>query len=138
MLFGAVAIRDMDEGDLHFVLSSWIQSYRPQAMRREPPAYSASYFASQRERCQRLLAESKVTVASDAQDPHLVYAWVCHSPDNSVVHFSYTKREFRGLGLEADILAYIHLDTRPVPVTAYINREDFETKWVLWGRKETS
>lgn len=91
--------REMWPGDVSFVFHSWLNSHA-KWQRLEHEA-KARYFTQQHAVLEVLLRRSRVLVACDPAAPAEVWGYLVfeETPRACVVHWLYTKRLFRGLGL---------------------------------------
>jgi len=99
-----VIVRDATQEDLPLIYNSWLKQYR------ESPfsvGISNSVFYSQhRKVIDHLLSRAIIKVACDTQDPTKIYSWACGEVyDTPVLHFAYTKKEYRNKGLCKLLLA---------------------------------
>lgn len=92
--------RSMTDGDVPFLVSTWIQS----AFRNGLAAHVSNeiYYRRQRALVLRLLATDSVLVACDPEAPDVVFGWVCYRP--GVLHHVVTKAAFKGLGIGRQLL----------------------------------
>lgn len=102
----SVAYRPMWGGDVPFVYSSWLKSFR-HAYRKSPPRF---YYAYYHPLITKLLARGDTTVcmACDGADQGFIVGWVCATrlpSGGTVLHWVYVKRTYRQLGLATALCA---------------------------------
>ena len=91
-----VETRQATAADLDFVYSSWLNSFRASC----PEMRSADYFKYQGKRIDRLLAGgAELVVAHPVGHPVVIDAWACSWPQESVLHYVYTREHMRRKGL---------------------------------------
>lgn len=94
-----VVIREASEGDVSFLFSSWLKSFRKGTM-----CYGVDdtiYFNEQHKLVERLLLSSKVLLACEPEDPANIYGYLVYEKiDNiMVIHYAYVKHTFRCMGV---------------------------------------
>lgn len=98
-----VSVRDMREGDLNFIRSSWLRSNArtvPQAL-----VPSDAYFELHWEVAMGLLERPAVrcVMATDPNDDDHLVGWACGEPAGAarrpLLHFAYVKKPFRRHGV---------------------------------------
>lgn len=101
----SVLYRDLEPGDVSFVLDSWIKSFRDSPYAGVIPNHR--FFDITHEVIEELLARgAKVEVAAAKHDPTRILGWVCYEPVNGglAVHYLYVKDPFRLRGLGKTLL----------------------------------
>ena len=100
-----VRIRPAVEGDASFIFSSWLKSFRDNGLAK--PVNNEVYFSEQHKLIERLLKTATVQVACDPNDAASIYGWSCYERVEGifVIHYTYIKHPFRGLGIASAILA---------------------------------
>lgn len=95
-------VRRADADDAAFVFSYWLRDY-----------YERSAFAKGMSKdlfmrfhhllLERVIARSTIWLAVDIVDPTVIFGFICTEGDT--LHYLYTKRRFRGLGIARRLLA---------------------------------
>lgn len=102
---GELLFRGATADDLSYVISSWLKSYRNGSARaREVPG--PVYFDQHHRVASALLGRSTISVVShrDQADAILAYLVSERAGRVLVVHYAYSKRPFRRLGLASALL----------------------------------
>lgn len=125
-----VQIRPADEGDLEFVVNSWLESYRWNDHVKE--VRDADYYRGQKALIVRLLQDNLVLVACLETAPRVAIGWSCTGGtvtysikpragvalvDSTppIIHFIYVKKDFRGYGIAKRMLG--NLDVPEIHAT---------------------
>jgi len=93
------------EGDLHFILSSWLKTYRESGKftRRIKPQ---TFYQYHEERIKRLfdwpLAE--VTIACTPQEPTVILGYRVSEEKDHVLHWLFVRPEFQKMGIAKKLL----------------------------------
>jgi hypothetical protein len=114
-------LRPAEEDDLGFVIASWVQSYRQQALARDA---GAAYPRQQRRIIQHLLEHANVLVACAPDEPRLILGYAVTGPQ--VVHYVYVKQDFRRIGIARALVrpylaaptAFTHKTHHPIALPA--------------------
>lgn len=103
-LEGEVHIRPATEGDLPFIVDSWMRSYSKSVTVARP-----IYDRFQRELIERLLKASTVLVACNSESPSQLFGYVVAQRRGAVVvlHYVYVKQIFRHFGIAAALLSHV-------------------------------
>lgn len=104
-LEGVVHYRDLEPGDVSFVLDSWIKSFRDSPWAGVVPNHR--FFDITHEVIEELLQRgAKVEVAAAKHDPTRILGWVCYEPvkGGTAIHYLYVKDPFRLQGLGRSLL----------------------------------
>ena len=122
-----VRLRDFNEADLPFVISSWFESARPSAGTKIPEDIYATGMTA---RIARLSERARIRVACDENRPSTIYGWVCYEPKGTrheclVIHYVYTLREARKTGVASALFEDIGGDRNRTTVITHAN---FRTK----------
>jgi len=94
-----IEYRGPDGDDLHFVLSSWLQSYRLSSPCINIPPHV--YFKEQESKIKNLIVDSQLLIACNKLDPGQIFGWACFQPD--VFHYVYVKSTFRKNGIAREL-----------------------------------
>lgn len=99
-------IEQATPGDVPFLMSSWLKSYRRSPHTRKWSDFT--YFARQRPLCEMLLARSQVLVARPLDWPEGIFGWIAFEKpsDGFVLHYGYVKSPYRRLGVARRLLEY--------------------------------
>jgi GNAT superfamily N-acetyltransferase len=97
-----VLIRPSTEGDLHFVLNSWLMSYRRSPFARDMT--KNIYFKRHHDFVVEALKRSAVYCAVNKDDQDQIYGWICIEPpvgmeETRALHYVYVKHPYRGFGI---------------------------------------
>jgi hypothetical protein len=102
-----IKYREATEGDMPFIFSTWLKSYRNSDWARQ---MSNDIFYSQHKAVvAHLLSKAQITmITSDTQDDE-IYGYTVASVigSTSVVHFCYVKYNFRKLGLMSGLVKHL-------------------------------
>lgn len=113
--------RVMEEGDLNFVLSTWLKSYRVDAKEDlVNPVVSRipgrTYFKGQEAAIKKILKNASVLVACDKDDPSFITGYFVF--ESTKLHYLYVKGTFRNRGIARKLLDQSGLDlTHPFEFT---------------------
>lgn len=122
----------MTELDRPYVLSTWVGAEEDHA---RIPGTRDEVFAALRAKANALLSRSRVLVASP--DDVTVLAWLVVDDEKPLVHYAYTRREFRRHGLQRDLVRHAGLKsiemTCPVPKRGALPRVAYHPTvgWML-------
>lgn len=100
-----IHFRALEPSDVHFVLSSWLKSYRPSC----PLVSDEVYFREQKRLILHLLEDTSVVLACDPVDPGVIWGYLvgaAHPDGFGVVHFVYVKHALRRFGIARALLAH--------------------------------
>lgn len=132
----ATVIREAKAGDLHFVINSWIKSYKVSGFARQVP--SKVYYENHRRAITQTLQDdqTQVFVIGDPDDKDQIFSYCVFEETDvlSIVHYLYTKRAFRGLGFATKLLKIVP----PKDIRMHTHRlkdERFDTEKLM---KETN
>jgi hypothetical protein len=105
-----ISIREALEGDIPFVFSSWLKSFRTGLITKFVD--NNIYFSEQHKVVERLLRRSNTIMAVSPTDPATIYGYLVTERIDGilVVHYGYTKQTFRGMGVLRQLLATIEHD----------------------------
>jgi GNAT superfamily N-acetyltransferase len=95
-----VAIREARNEEHPFIYATWLRGYRQSRFADRVPA--SVYFAAHHQVVERLLARSRVLVATPAGDDSTVLGYSV--VEGATVHFVYIKLAFRKLGIARRLL----------------------------------
>lgn len=105
-----ISIRDAEEGDISFIFSSWLKSYRPGLLCKHVD--NTIYFAEHHKLVERLLRRSFTIIATDPADPATIYGYLTYERVEGllVIHYAYVKHTFRAMGVLRQLLASLKHD----------------------------
>lgn len=115
----SILFREAVPGDWSFIYETWLKGFR------SSPAclgvLEARYFVGQRSRINRLAARPtfRVLVAVAPEDKAVIFAYLAHElrGNECVLHWAYTKSNFRKLGLARALLAQVNPKHLPLTHT---------------------
>ena len=99
-----VIVREGVQEDLPLVYNSWLKQYR------ESPftvgVSNGVYYEQHRKLIDALVSRAELKIACDPSDPTKIYSWACGELyEVPVIHFVYTKKQYRDCGLAKLLLA---------------------------------
>jgi len=97
-------IRNADNGDINFIVNSWLKSYRASC----PLVSDLVYFDYQKRLIMKIFETATVTLAIDPDDPAHIFGYIVH--EGSVIHYCYVKHSLRRFGIARALLATIKAD----------------------------
>lgn len=109
-----IAFREMKSEDRHYILASWLRTYRQESQFaqfiRDP-----IYYDWHSKIIESILARphTQVTLVTDKEDPNLIFGYLVneHAPNSmNTIHFIHIKGKFRRFGLAKKLLAYASPD----------------------------
>lgn len=107
-----ISIRDGLEGDVSFIFSSWLKSFRGGSGLFTKYVDNTIYFSEQHKVIERLLKRCTVKIATDPADPATIYGYVVYERMDGIliVHYAYVKQTFRAMGVLRQLLKSIDQD----------------------------
>ncbi len=126
-----VAFRDAIEGDLNYIISSWLKNYRKSP--RTWDIESDLFYDGKRGHkavVLSLLSRCKVVIACHREETDQIYGWVCHEED--AIHYIHVKEVYQRMGIGRALLEMARFDLdKPIvvshwhkPCDRYNNRLD--------------
>jgi hypothetical protein len=105
-----VHVRKAGEGDAHFILNSWLKSFRNSHFAKS--INSTVYFNEHHKVVRRLIKRSTILIACNPEDHNQIYGYLVLEKVDGVLtlHFAYTKQVFRKLGIQRQLLALVNHD----------------------------
>lgn len=105
-----IAIREATEGDIPFLFSSWLKSFRSGLLPREVD--NTIYFTEHHKVVEKLLKCSTTLIATSPDDPATIYGYVVYQHIDGILtlHYCYVKHTFRGMGVLRQLLKSIEHD----------------------------
>lgn len=101
-----ILIRDARPGDLSFVFSSWLRSYRE--TRNAKVLDNRTYYAGQHRIIEKVIERAHVLVATSQDDSDQILGYIIYEHINDdkdlVVHWLYTKLPFRNYSIAKQLL----------------------------------
>ena len=115
-----IKIREADARDLNFILATWLRSFKSSSPFTKR-IKNKIYYQFHHELIRKLLQTAKVLVAADGVDDSVIYGWLVVDELErndaivgkwAIVHYTYVKSAFRGLGIAHDLwkAAALHPD----------------------------
>ena len=104
-----IAIREMRESDLNFVIKGWLMSYWKHMMGYHP--LEGIYFKKHQVWVKKNLQEGLCYVAHHADDEDQLLGFCAIGPD--VLHYIHVKHVFQGLGVARALLKHCKFDSAP-------------------------
>jgi len=99
-----IELRPVEAGDIHFILDSWLKSYRD-AVRN---VSDDDYFKHHQALIAAIASRSSLVVACDKETPAFILGYVCgellSDSRGILVHYAYTKQNYRCHGIMRDLL----------------------------------
>lgn len=127
-------ITDMQTDDRAFMLSTWLRSF---AESRAGEKLGLEYWARARDIAETLLVSCDVRVLRPTDYDRGIVAWACANPDTGRLHFAYTKRPFRRLGLAWRVIRahgeLTHFTHARDPQTRFLKRAGMVYDPAIWG-----
>src|SRR6056297_1572859 len=105
-----VHVRTANEEDVHFILNSWLKSFRNSQFAKG--ISSTVYFTEHHKVLRKLLKRSTILVACNPEDQNQIYGYLVLEKVDGVlcIHFAYTKQVFRKLGIQRQLLGLVNHD----------------------------
>lgn len=94
--------REPTEGDVGFILNSWLKSSRDVGERVHMT--NPTFYGGYRDECCEKIKRGYVTIACDPEDPDHIFGWLCWAPPDTV-HYVYVKHPYRKKGLAKSLIA---------------------------------
>lgn len=96
------------QGDIQFILSSWLKSYRNSDFANYIP--NKLYYEFHEALVKQVIARSMVSILCDVEDPEHVYGYVVYEMlgDVFILHYIYIKYNYRNLGLGQKALKAVY------------------------------
>ena len=104
-----IHLRPYDPSDHNFILNSWLKSYRNSDFGKKIP--NDVYYKSHAILIASILATATTVVACDPEAHHVVYGYLCYSPNNEgpdYFHYIYCKNSFRKLGIAKALVTAVN------------------------------
>jgi GNAT superfamily N-acetyltransferase len=117
----------MEQGDLDFIINSWLMSYR-----KAPANYrvrNEQYFAYQPANVQVLLERSIVTIFCDPDNPTEIMGYIVVELGH-IVHYVYVKQPYRGVGIADKLMDYaVETEGEHRVILSHMTRKAWIDKW---------
>jgi len=99
-----IRLRAANSEDVSFIFNSWLKSFRNSFFAKS--IANEIYFNSHHKVIEKLIKESKITVACSESDPNQLYGYICAGQvDNFfMLHYIYVKHSFRNMGIAKSLL----------------------------------
>ncbi len=92
-----IILRPMHDGDLGFVIETWLRSNRRGGGYHGEDCSDPVYWHGQRRLVDRLLSTCTTMVAESTTEANLIAGWICRTPET--VHYAYVRGPFRRMGV---------------------------------------
>lgn len=123
-------IRPFKEGDLNFILSTWLRSYydaltmfsRRASAKIAPP--NEIFFKEHQAKIKELVKSADVQICTAPDDDNQIVGYIVTKGD--CLHFCYVKQVFRKLGVAKELRARsgtLSLYSHHTPYAKYVNKE---------------
>ncbi len=114
-----IAIRDGQDGDVPFIFSSWLKSFRTGLFCKHVD--NNFYYAGQHKLMEKIVKRSKIIVAVDPHNPADIYGYLCfeHIDGLLVIHYGYTKHTFRCMGVFRQLIKHTNQDFNNVSLYSH-------------------
>lgn len=123
-------LREAKNDDVHFILNSWLTSYRSSEICMSSPIY----FHHFKKIIVKILQRASVLVACNPEDEDHIYGYVVYEPQDSLIlHCILVKLTYRGEGVATALLDAIRHQDDAI-VCTFANSDFFfklNTKWRL-------
>ena len=119
-----IAIRDMNDSDQALIHSSWCT----ECHRVLPNSLTLwnNFCLNQNQLIDNIQTISKTLIACLSEEPDVIIGYLCYShiDDNLIIHYAYTKKNFRHQHVMTDLLSFADPDyrTKLIAVTNYTER----------------
>lgn len=102
-----IAVRYANELDIDFITSSWLKSFRDGYF--NATVGNDVYFNQHHKILERLIPQSVVLVACNANQPSQIFGWMCFQvvDRHLVLHYVYVKDFFRKMGVARRLFNYV-------------------------------
>ena len=122
-------IRRGDADDAGFVFSYWLRDFYERSAFCKGIAKS-TFMSLHHLLLERVVARSVIWIACSADDPSLIYGFIC--VEGPVLHYLYVKRRFRGLGIATALLGIADMASGPKAFTHLTDEMvSLRKKWPL-------
>ena len=130
-------IRQGVEGDVSFIYSSWLRSYRDHSSHADLIPKEI-YYKCQARIIRKLLDSCGIAVACNPEDQEQIFGYCIYSPSSAgiaIVHYLYVKHPYRKLGIATTLRDWVkyecgHDNGLPVVAThETANWNSFSSKW---------
>lgn len=104
-----IKYRGAEEGDLNFILNSWMKSYQGVKRNIRPDMY----FLGQQRLIGALAQTSDLIISCDGKpgQSHFIYGYICGKMDAArnelLLHYVYVKQGYRTVGVAKDLLVQL-------------------------------
>jgi GNAT superfamily N-acetyltransferase len=115
-------IRPAMEGDVPFIFSSWLKSYRASIGTKQ--VNNTVFFSEHHKIIENLLRTSSTFVICPAEDEAQICGYICAEQVDSifVLHYVYVKQTFRGLGIAKLLLNKFDHDPEMAGICTHMTR----------------
>jgi hypothetical protein len=117
-----IRVRPAVEGDVPFIFSSWLKSYRASLFAKQ--IGNTVFFSEHHKVIEGILETSTVLVLCDAEDVTNIYGYICAEKIDGifVLHYVYIKHPYRTFGLAKFLLNQFNHETGSAAMTSHMTR----------------
>lgn len=106
------AFRQTKEGDLNFILNSWLTSYRLSPYTKRIDKHT--YYEFHQEKLKQLLDRKPNILIACAPDFHdQIFGYIVYEFEPDVIHYIHVKKTYRKLGIADAMLKVLDIEKRP-------------------------
>ena len=124
-----IKIREFERSDIEFITSTWLRWYKNNSV--FGGTVTPSVYYKEHQRCShQAIKEGRLFVICDPTAPEVIYSYLSgHNAEScDLIHFIYTKRSFRKMGLAMELVKYFQRSPR-----CYYTHESTKKKFRLPG-----
>lgn len=117
-----IRVRPAVEGDIAFIFSSWLKSYRSALQVKQ--IINTVFFAEHHKVIEGILKTSTTYVICDAADPVNIFGYICAEEIDGVfvLHYIYVKHTYRNLGLGKLLLNQFNHETGSAGMCTHLTK----------------
>lgn len=106
------SFRRMKDGDLNFILNSWLTSYRLSPYTKR--IGKEMYYQFHQEKLKALLERKPNVLLACAPDyPDQIFGYIVYEFDPDVIHYLHVKKTYRKLGIADALLQVLDINNKP-------------------------
>ena len=117
-----IKVRPAVEGDVPFIFSSWLKSYRASLFAKQ--VSNTVFFSEHHKVIEGILKTSTTLVLCSADDVTNIYGYICAEKIDGifVLHYAYIKHPYRTLGLAKFLLNQFNHETGSAAMASHMTR----------------